>query len=290
MKPATRLRPPPSRFNGDLLLLGYAPPGRLPFTRMSTQEFYIRGENDTDARGPFTQDQLASLVEAQQVDGSTLYYDAALEQWVPISSNESVMAFLFPEKRRLKVRPKDEIDSLNIEQAGDAPIRVEDMLAAADGRTAETAGKGDPKLAAERVSGASRYLLILTLVISIFAMFWVGENLTTVFTGDWVGMATDPFIVLGLIDVFFVIVLFLGSTEFYPMVRFRALFAVGFLGFMYFLNGDYQMMIAVGAGTLGAYFMTLAVSWVALIPAALLGLGGMAALAYFRVFAVLPPS
>ncbi len=47
-------------------------------TRMSTtQEFYIRSENDTDARGPFTQDQLSSLVEAQQVDGSTLYYDAA---------------------------------------------------------------------------------------------------------------------------------------------------------------------------------------------------------------------
>jgi len=63
-------------------------------TRMSTQEFYIRGEHDTDARGPFTQDQLASLVEAQQVDGSTLYYDAALEQWVPISTNESLLAFL----------------------------------------------------------------------------------------------------------------------------------------------------------------------------------------------------
>ena len=73
----------------------------------TTQEFYIRGENDTDARGPFTQDQLASLVEAQQVDGATLYYDAALEQWVPISTNESLMAFLFPEKKKHKVRTKD---------------------------------------------------------------------------------------------------------------------------------------------------------------------------------------
>lgn len=251
----------------------------------TTQEFYIRGENDTDARGPFTQDQLSSLVEAQQVDGTTLYYDAALEQWVPIGSNESLMSFLFPEKKRLKVRPKDEVETLNVEQVGDAPIRVEDMLAAAEGRTTETRGKGDPKVVAERVSGISRYCLILTLLLSMFAMFFEGENITTLYSFDWINIATNPFIILGLIDVFFVIVLLLGATNFYPVVRFRALFAVGLLCFMFFLTGQYQLMLAVGAGTVGMYFMTLAVAWGPLIPSALLGLGGMAALAYFRVFA-----
>jgi hypothetical protein len=251
----------------------------------TTQEFYIRGENDTDARGPFTQDQLSSLVEAQQVDGSTLYYDAALEQWVPISTNESLMAFLFPEKKKLKVRPKDDIENLNVEEAGDAPIRVEDMLAAAEGRTFETRGRGDPKIAAERVSGIARYALILTLLLSMFAMFFHGDNLNTVYSLDWIGMVSDPFIVLGLIDIFFVIVLLLGATSFYPVVRFRALFAVGLLCFMFFLTGEYQLMIAVGCGTVGMYFMTLSVAWTPLIPSALLGLGGMAALAYFRVFA-----
>ncbi len=249
---------------------------------MSTQEFYIRGENDTDARGPFTQDQLSSLVEAQQVDGSTLYYDAALEQWVPISTNESLMGFLFPEKKRLKVRPKDDIESLNVEQAGDAPIRVEDMLAAAEGRTSDTRGKIDPKISAERVSGVARYLLILTLLLSMFAMLM--PRLDVVYGLDVVEIVTDPFVVLGLIDVFFVIVLLLGATSAYPVVRFRALFAVGLLCFMFFLTGEYRLMLAVGAGTIGMYFMTLSVSWAPLIPAALLGMGGMAALAYFRVF------
>ncbi len=249
---------------------------------MSTQEFYIRGENDTDARGPFTQDQLSSLVEAQQVDGSTLYYDAALEQWVPISTNESLMGFLFPEKRRLKVRPKDDIESLNVEQAGDAPIRVEDMLASAEGRTSDTRGKIDPKISAERVSGVARYLLILTLLLSMFAMLM--PRLDVVYSLDVLEMVTDPFVVLGLIDVFFVIVLLLGATSSYPVVRFRALFAVGMLCFMFFLTGEYRLMLAVGAGTIGMYFMTLSVSWAPLIPAALLGMGGMAALAYFRVF------
>ncbi len=251
----------------------------------TTQEFYIRGENDTDARGPFTQDQLSSLVEAQQVDGSTLYYDAALEQWVPISTNESLMAFLFPEKKKLKVRPKDDIETLNVEHAGDAPIRVEDMLAAAEGRTDDTRGKIDPKINAERVSGVGRYLLILTLLVSMFAMFFHGNNVELLYSFEWAEMITDPFIVLGLLDIFFLVVLFLGATNFYPAVRFRALFAVGMLCFMFFLTGEYQLMIAVGAGTIGMYFMTLAVSWTPLIPAAVLGLGGMAALAYFRVFA-----
>ncbi|HLP08424.1 MAG TPA: hypothetical protein VK178_09670 [Opitutaceae bacterium] len=251
---------------------------------MSTQEFYIRGENDTDARGPFTQDQLSSLVEAQQVDGSTLYYDAALEQWVPISTNESLMAFLFPEKKKLKVRPKDDIETLNVEQAGDAPIRVEDMLAAAEGRTADSHGRIDPKITAERVAGVSRYMLILTLLLSMFAMFFAGDNLTALYSFDLPTILTSPFILLGVVDVFFVIVLLLGATTFYPVVRFRALFAVGLLCFMFFLTGEYQLMIAVGAGTIGMYFMTLAISWTPLIPAALLGLGGMAALAYFRVF------
>ncbi len=252
---------------------------------MSTQEFYIRGENDTDARGPFTQDQLSSLVEAQQVDGSTLYYDAALEQWVPISTNESLMAFLFPEKRKLKVRPKDDIETLNVEHAGDAPIRVEDMLAAAEGRTADTRGRIDPKITAERVAGVGRHCLLATLLLSMFAMFFHGDNLEIVYSGDWLRMVTDPFIVLGLIDVFFVIVLLLGATNFYPVVRFRALFAVGMLCFMFFLTGEHQLMIAVGAGTVGMYFMTMSVAWAPLIPSAILGLGGMAALAYFRVFA-----
>ncbi len=249
----------------------------------TTQEFYIRGENDTDARGPFTQDQLSSLVEAQQVDGTTLYYDAALEQWVPIGSNESLMAFLFPEKRKLKVRPKDEIETLNIEQAGDAPIRVEDMLAAAEGRTSETRGKGDPKVSAERVSGVARYALIATLLLSMFAMFFAGDNLATLYSFAWIDIATNPFILLGVVDVFFVIVLLLGATNFYPVVRFRALFAVGLLCFMFFLTGEYQLMIAVGAGTIGMYFMTIVVAWGPLVPAALLGLGGMASLAYFLV-------
>lgn len=249
---------------------------------MSTQEFYIRGENDTDARGPFTQDQLSSLVEAQQIDGATLYYDAALEQWVPISTNESLLGFLFPEKKKLKVRPKDDIESLNVEQVGDAPIRVEDMLAAAEGRTPDSHGRIDPKITAERVAGVGRYLLIVTLALSIFAMLM--PRLDVVYSLDFAEIVADPFILLGLADVFFVIVLLLGATSFYPVVRFRALFAVGLLCFMFFLTEQYQLMIAVGAGTIGMYLMTLAVSWAPLIPAAVLGLGGMAALAYFRVF------
>ena len=41
---------------------------------MATQEFYIRTASETEAHGPFTQEQLISLAEAGKVDPQTLYY------------------------------------------------------------------------------------------------------------------------------------------------------------------------------------------------------------------------
>jgi hypothetical protein len=250
---------------------------------MATQEFYIRGENDTEARGPFTQEQLASLVEAQQVTPETLYYDASLEQWVAISSNASLLNFLFPEKRKLKVRAKENVQTLNVENASDVPISVHDMLAAAEGRTSDTFGKGDPKLATARVAEIGRLSLILMLALSVFGL--LTPRLEPLYSLDWVEIAGDPFILFGLLDVFFLIVLLLGATAFYPYVRFRALLALGFFGLLLYFTNDYLTLAAITAGALGAYVTTISVSWIPMLPAAALGLAGMAALAYLRVFA-----
>jgi hypothetical protein len=193
------------------------------------------------------------------------------------------MAFLFPTKQKLKVRPKEEVELLNRSDSQADPIRVEDMLAAAEGRTHETRGRIDPKIVAERVSAAGRYCLILALLLSVFAMFFSGNNLDTVFSLDWVGIFTDPHIFLGAVDLFFVIVLLLGATDFYPVVRFRSMFGIGLLCFMFFLKGEYEPMYAVGAGGLGMYLLTISTAWSVVVPSALLAVGGMAALGYLRV-------
>jgi hypothetical protein len=50
-------------------------------TPNSGPEFYVRGINDAEARGPFTLEQLTSLAEAGQLAPDTYYYDQATEQW-----------------------------------------------------------------------------------------------------------------------------------------------------------------------------------------------------------------
>jgi len=116
------------------------------------EEYYIRKEGDEDSRGPFTLDQLSSLVEAEQVDRNTFYYEATTEKWVQVSTNEDLVATLFPEKRKLRVKPKENISTLNVKREDDVPIMVDDMLAAAEGRTSETSDKRDPSGAMARAA------------------------------------------------------------------------------------------------------------------------------------------
>ncbi|HYP18287.1 MAG TPA: DUF4339 domain-containing protein [Opitutus sp.] len=66
---------------------------------MATQEFYIRNESDTEARGPFTIEQLSSLIDSGQLTPATLYYEATTEQWTTIEANAELKATLFPAKK-----------------------------------------------------------------------------------------------------------------------------------------------------------------------------------------------
>lgn len=245
---------------------------------MSTQEFYIRGEADTEARGPFNIDQLASLAEAGQVNGDTLYYDAAIEQWVTTGSNPELMATLFPEKRKLRMKQKVEIKTVNVEHEDDEPIRVEEMLAAAEGKTKETAGKGDPKAAFELVAGWGRR--ILTLIVAVTMASMLLPHLEPIYAGDWKTMIVTPTILFGALDMFLLILLLLGATTVYPLVRFRALLGLGFFGVMHYLAGETQFLVPLLAASVGMYFTTAAVNWLVLIAAGGLGLLGSAFYAF----------
>ena len=71
---------------------------------MATQEFYIRNASETEARGPFTIEQLVSLAEAGQVTADTLYYDANAERWLALGSDLTIKAAIFPEKKKLVIK------------------------------------------------------------------------------------------------------------------------------------------------------------------------------------------
>jgi hypothetical protein len=246
---------------------------------MSTQEFYIRGPTDTDARGPFTVEQLVTLGETGGIDTETLFYDATTEQWAPIATSEKVKSLVFPEKKRLVVKPKQHIATLNVQQEEHRPITVQQMLAAAEGRTDDTKDKRSYLEAQER---AARIGMVgATLIFLFSATALVIPHLDAVMNLDLPAMGEHPLVFLGLADLVCAVLLALGMVAIYPFVRFRAAFGVGFLALLYWLQDQPQMALFIVGGSIGLYFCTILISFMPVLLAALLGLAGIGGFAYF---------
>lgn len=248
---------------------------------MATQEFYIRTASETEAHGPFTQEQLASLAEAGKVDPQTLYYEATTEQWVSISSNLELKNVIFPEKRRLTVKPKDRVSSLNSGSNTSPPITVTDMLAAAEGRTADTRDKRDRIVVMERAAKIGRFACILMLVISTASLLL--PSIDAIVAMDTAHLVLNPFIYLGVLDLLLALFLILGVVSVYPFIRFRAMLAVGFLGLIFFTQGQMVPLAAIVAGSLGLYLTTVFVSYIGLGLSVGLGLAGLLGFAYYML-------
>jgi hypothetical protein len=244
-------------------------------------EYYIRGINDTEARGPFSREQLASLAEssdpAKGVTPETYYYDTATEQWLTIGSNAELKALIWPEKKKMGFKQK-EFKVINEEKPDSAPaISVQDFLAAAEGKTDDTKGKKDK---GESMMIASQWGTRAAAVICLLsAVALILPGIDVLMAMDYPKMLDKPFIFLGIADAFLGILLLLGVISIYPLIRFRAAFGLGFLGFLFMTQGQLTPMIAVAAGAVGLYFSTIFLSYIPLAVAALLGLGGMAMLA-----------
>jgi hypothetical protein len=242
------------------------------------QEIYIRNANETEARGPFNVDQVASLAEAGQVTGDTLVYDALTEQWVALSANATLMAAVFPEKKKLVLKAK-EIKTLNKEDPNAKAITVNDMLAAAEGRTEDTKGKADPQIAMMRAAKIGMMGATVTLIAAAAGEILPGTD--ALMSGDVAKILAQPLVILGVIDVGLAVLLGLGMAAIYPVVRFRAALGLGLLGFMFFAQGLNLPLLQVTAGCAGLYLCTVVVSLIPAIVAVVAGVGGMGTLAWY---------
>lgn len=248
---------------------------------MAPQEFYIRSATETEARGPFNLDQIVSLAEAGQVTVETLYYEAATEQWVAVGANAEVKAAVFPEKRKLSVKKEHKVTMLNTEGGSAAPITVNDMLAAAEGRTADTADKIDPAIAMARAAKIGMWSAIFALILSAVAE--ILPSIDIVMTLDPEKILGQPLVILGVLDVGLALLLILGIAAIYPFVRFRAAFGLGFIGLMYWTQGIHMSLIAVAMGSAGLYLCTVFVNYLSVGTAAALALAGMGGFAWIAL-------
>jgi hypothetical protein len=198
------------------------------------QEFYIRQSEDADARGPFSIEQLSSLAETGQVNLETAYYDVDKEEWLPIGGNESLRTLLFPEKKKLRLKPKEVVQTLNPTDSTDSseppplPITVTDMLAGAEGKDGAAKNKLG-SLERARTLAAQLGLQLGSLLLLIHAVvLWSAERVTLL-EGQFSELFTRPLFYAGLLDLCLGIVLYLGVSEAYAFVRIRAAAMLGFL-------------------------------------------------------------
>lgn len=240
---------------------------------MATQEFYIRNENENEARGPFNLEQLITLIDSNQITLETLYYDANTEQWASIDSNEELKKALFPEKKKLKVKAKEQTQNLNTTSSDSRPpITVDDMLAAAEGRTGDTSDKRDPAIAAARAAGVGTWCIVAMLVVAAVGELLPSIDLITKFQSA--KLLEEPLVILGGLDLVLAILLGLGVTQFYPFVRFRAALGLGFLGFIFYVQGQsLPFLAAIGAST-GLYLCTISINLASILIGAGIGLAG----------------
>jgi hypothetical protein len=245
---------------------------------MVPQEIYIRNASDTEARGPFILEQLTSLAENEQVTRETVFYDTEKEEWVAIGDDPEMEAAVYPERKKLQLGVEREINALNLGDESAPPIDVTDMLAAAEGRSADTKDKADPSEALARAAKIGMHCATVTLFISGAAL--LAPSVDLIVGGDYMGLLGQPFAILGAIDMLLFLVLMLQAVAVYPFVRFRAALGAGFLGLLFYAQGDSTTALAAVAGSIGIYFSTVFTNLFGVALAALLGIGGMSFFAY----------
>lgn len=247
---------------------------------MATQEIYIRNASETEARGPFSLQQVADLAEAGQVTADTLVYDAESEQWVALNAKADLMASVFPEKKKLALKSK-EFKALNKPQEDAKEISVADMLAAAEGRTEDTKGKGSLEESMAQAARIGMIGIIVTCVLAAVGEVLPAVDVITAFSPD--KLIAHPLVVLGGIDIVLAVLVGLGMVTLYPLVRFRAAFGLGVTGFIFYAQGQTVPLGEAALGSVGLYLCTVVVSIFPAIISAVAGLVGMGLLAWFFI-------
>lgn len=245
---------------------------------MATQEIYIRNASETEARGPFSLQQVSDLAEAGQVTAETLVYDAETEQWLTLKDKPELISVIFPEKKKLVLKAK-EFSALNKPQENAKEISVNDMLAAAEGRTDDTKGKENPEIAMAQAARIGMIGAIITCVLAAVGEILPGMEVLTAFSPD--KLMAHPLVVLGGFDVVLAVLLSLGMVTLYPLVRFRAALGLGIVGFIFYAQGLSAPLGEVALGCVGLYLCTVMVSILPAILSAGAGIAGMGLLGWY---------
>lgn len=249
-------------------------------------DYYIRTPEQDESRGPFDASKLNTLADAGQVNPNTLYYDEEKEEWIPIALNTELHAQVFPKREKLTLGiRKDSEASVEDDDGKTGPVKVEAMLEAAEGNTAERKRLTQRRKSLQRASAISAFGLAIMMVLSALYMIlplipMISEQLPS----KGVTSALNyPFILVGLFDLLMAVLLLLAVTDIYPLLRGRAMLGLGFGVYVGWAIGDPWLVgLAIAAG-IGVFAATIANRLGTLIVAFILGIGSHLYLAYLAL-------
>ena len=259
------------------------------------EEYFIRSPDEETARGPYGIDELVTLAEAGRIDQEYYYFDPKMESWALLRSNEPLRAKVFPEKKKLVLRKKaaEEIASINTEEESEeaGAIKVDELLAAAEGHTDETAYVRNKRIWEERTAAIAVPTLAGMLIVSALSMIYPSWEIIAAIIAETEGAVAElfqrPFVFLGAADLIMGILLLLNATEIFPIIRLRAMLGGGFFSVLYLahhMNGDPQglwMALSSLLFAAGLFVCTLTLNFRIMIISAMIGLAGALGLAWY---------
>jgi hypothetical protein len=258
-----------------------------------SDEYFIRGPEEETASGPFSIDALQTLAEAGKLTPEHFVFDARMESWVQLKSNNALLQQVFPEKKKLSLRKKEpeDIQSVNEDEETMPEVNVEEVLAAAEGHTPETRHVRTRRQWQERTAAISVPTLGIMLLLSAVSVLYPSWNIINGILneteGAWRQLFQNPVVFLGGLDLVMGIFLLLNATEIFPLIRFRAMLGAGFFFVLYAaqgLNGDpvgIWMALSSLAFGAGLYICTLTLNFNLMVVSATAGILGAAGILWF---------
>lgn len=251
-------------------------------------EYYIRQPESEDARGPFDLQRIADLVEANQADQSTLYYDEDRDDWLPIMENFEMREIVFPEKRHLTLKSKEVVNSVSdLDEEAGHELTVDEMFAAAEGRTEETKHlKTKQKWAEKAASLTLPGLGLMFLLIGVSLLYPKYEVIVALWKDfDVLLFVQNPWLIIGLIDAFLMLCCFLSVSEAFPLIRIRVMLGLGYFGYVYWSWQDFPSMLATIVASIAIYMCTASLNFLVVSLAIIAGIAASGALAFYAIMA-----
>lgn len=249
-------------------------------------EYYIQEPGSEEAKGPYDPGRIADLMEAGKVSETTLYYDEDREDWLPLMECEEIRLAIHPQQKMLGLRPKDtSANSLNRDDELLPAMKVDEMLAAAEGNTDETRHLKKKHRQAETSAAISLPALAVILLLAAIMNIW--PNVAVISSiqddGEWSQILSHPMLMVGVLDLFLTLCCILSVTDAYPLIRFRMMLGLGFYSYVFWSWGDTPSLIAVAVGSIAAWLCTVTLNLYLMMLGAVLGILGMGAVAVMTV-------